>query len=115
MTPAQQQQGFKDGDLDLTLPNRRLLLKDQGQDDVMMAKACALFMKLIKRGSQAEVLMRPSFQSGNYILMLEAFDLNYRSKTLPVMYSLVKKEFLLINSSKAWRVKSRIKHQRRSD
>jgi len=48
MTPAQQQQGFKDGDLDLTLPNRRLLLKDQGQDDVMMAKACALFMKLIE-------------------------------------------------------------------
>jgi hypothetical protein len=39
MIPAQQQQGFKNGDLNLTLPNRRLYLEDQGKDDIKQATA----------------------------------------------------------------------------
>ena len=48
LTPAQQQQGFKDGDHDLTLPNRPLYPEDQGKDDIKQATACANSMKLIK-------------------------------------------------------------------
>ena len=43
MAPAQQADGSNDVDLALALPNRRPLLKDQGEDNIKTVTACANF------------------------------------------------------------------------
>jgi hypothetical protein len=84
--------GMKAGMLSLSLKNFRAWSNAQDLKNISLGQGCSLIMKEIKKGSQAEVLLTPAYEDKNVIKMFEILLTHYRSMTLPVLYSLVKRE-----------------------
>ena len=68
----------------------RAYVAAQKMNDNEKFLVCAIIMREVKKGSQAEVILTRVFEAKNFVSLLATLKTHYRSRTFPVLLSLIK-------------------------